>query len=357
MTVYTKSQNTREHITTNYVLKPESVVLYKSSTRIQMINEINALSGGYLYKETLNQRIPFNDLATFYLDDSRQRHRPTTHKVKTYTISTHILPYFKDMAITSITPRTVRDWQNHLLSEKGDLSETYKRALHTQLSAILNYAVKFFGLSQNPCRLAGSIGQTKAGRMHFYTKTEFDDFITHVKRKPMYVVIFKLLFYTGIRSGELMALTLDDFDFEKRMLSITKSYARINRKDLITKPKTEQSIREVTLPKFICEMIKDYAETLIDYKSDERLFNVTKFNLHHTLKGIIKRGNLKPIRVHDLRHSHASLLIEMGFSTVLISERLGHESIKTTLETYSHLYPNKQRAVAKKLDEIFDKAI
>lgn len=99
-------------------------------------------------------------------------------------------------------------------------------------------------------------------------------------------------------------------------------------------------------------MLKSYAQSLDYYSPSERLFTITSSSVNENLKVAAKEASLKRIRVHDLRHSHASLLIELGFSTLLISERLGHENIKTTLDTYSHLYPQKHAEVADKLDEI-----
>ena len=106
----------------------------------------------------------------------------------------------------------------------------------------------------------------------------------------------------------------------------------------------------ITLPKFLCELIQDYSSRLYDYEPNDRLFHVTKYFLHHEMDRGCKKSGVKRIRIHDLRHSHASLLIEMGFSPLLISERLGHENIETTLQTYSHLYPNKHSEVADKLE-------
>ncbi|MGL5278449.1 MAG: tyrosine-type recombinase/integrase [Cetobacterium sp.] len=95
------------------------------------------------------------------------------------------------------------------------------------------------------------------------------------------------------------------------------------------------------MSKFLCEEIRKFSERRYDYRSDERLFPMTKFFLHHEMKRGCQNSGVKKIRVHDLRYSHASLLIEMGFSPLIIAERLGHEDIQTTLQTYSHLYPNK----------------
>ena len=196
------------------------------------------------------------------------------------------------------------------------------------------------------------MGKKKAEGMQFWTKEEFDQFIPHVSDKPMSKVIFYLFFYSGIREGELLALTLNDFDFDKNTVSITKNYARVNNQDIIQTPKTPKSKRTITLPAEIMEMVKEYGGMLYDYKPTDRLFPTQKSFLTREMVRGCKLSGVKKIRIHDLRHSHASLLIELGFAPLLISERLGHENVETTLNTYSHLYPNKHGEVAEILSNL-----
>lgn len=298
----------------------------------------------------------FKSLVTDYLEDSSHRLRETTMESKKYLIDTKLLPFFGDMPINKIDAITVRKWQNFILKqttkEGKKLSQTYMKSINNQLSAVLNYAVKFYNLPNNPVRKTGSIGKKNADKMEFWTVTEFNNFIDPVSNKIQSKMIFNLLFWTGMRSGELLALTLNDFDREKKTVSITKSYVRLNKKDIISEPKTPKSNRVIALPDFIFDLLDEYLLALVDYENNERLFTVTKYYLNHEMKRGCKNSGVKKIRVHDLRHSHASLLIELGFSPLLIQERLGHEEIETTLNTYSHLYPNKQEEVADKLDEI-----
>lgn len=198
------------------------------------------------------------------------------------------------------------------------------------------------------------MGKKKADSMQFWTKEEFDRFISCVSDNPLSKVVFNLFFYSGIREGELLALTLNDFDFKKNTVHITKNYARQNSTDLIMEPKTPKSKRLITLPFEIMQMVKDYAATLYNYTPDARLFLTSKHSLSREMKRGCELSGVKKIRIHDLRHSHASLLIELGFSPLLISERLGHENVETTLNTYSHLYPNKHSEVAEILSNLIN---
>ena len=158
-----------------------------------------------------------------------------------------------------------------------------------------------------------------------------------------------MLYWCGIREGELLALTSVDFDFEKSTVSISKSYQRLNGRDLITSPKTPKSNRVIKMPQFLCDEMKDFIKTLYGIETTDRIFNVTKYYLQHEMQRGSKEASVKRIRIHDLRHSHVSLLIEMGFSAVAIADRVGHESIDITYN-YAHLFPSRQTEMADKLD-------
>lgn len=295
--------------------------------------------------------ILFSNLILDYLDDCKSRLKPTTIDNKKYIINEKMLPYFGNMAINSITPAAIRKWQNQLLSDENNYTQTYLRTVHSQLSAVFNYAVKYYNLSKNPATLCGSIGKNHTDTIHFWTLAEFKQFMSTVK-DPVSYAAFNILFWTGIRIGELLALTLNDFDFIAQTLSITKNYARLKNEDIILPPKTPKSKRIITLPAFLCDIVQAYSKKYYDLDPNSRLFPKSKYFFHYEKTRCCKLSGVKNIRLHDLRHSHASLLIELGYSPILIKERLGHEKIETTLQTYSHLYPNKHEEVADKLNEL-----
>lgn len=142
------------------------------------------------------------------------------------------------------------------------------------MSAIFNHATRYYDLKDNPCQKVGNMGKKKAKEMLFWTRDEFFQFIETMKSKPMSYYAFELLFWTGIREGELLVLTREDVDLEKKILHIRKSYQRLERKDVITEPKTEKSNRDINLPDFLCEELEDYFGML--YKST---FNVLQILL------------------------------------------------------------------------------
>lgn len=172
-----------------------------------------------------------------------------------------------------------------------------------------------------------------------------------MKDRPKSYYAFEILFWCGLRVGELLVLTPGDIDSSSNKIHITKSYQRLEGKDYITSPKTEKSIRDIVIPSFLLDEINEYIDSLYGIKSNERLFPYTKSFLHKEMTYGSEKSGVKRIRIHDLRHSHFALLIELGFSPVAIASRLGHESIEITFN-YAHLYPSKQIEVANKLEEI-----
>lgn len=302
----------------------------------------------FLITQKADFDMKFEDFWKMYCADMETRLREHTMRTKKYIVKLKILPYFGNKRVNDITAADIRQWQNELI--KMGYSPTYLKTINNQLSAIFNYAVRYYDLKSNPCAKAGSMGKSKAEEMDFWTGEEFRKFIDSVMNKRLSYMAFMTLYWTGMRLGELLALNPKDVDLEKRTISITKSYQRLGKKDVITPPKTPKSKRVITIPEFLAADIKDYMDSLYDLQEDDRLFPITKYYLEHEMQRGIKESGVKQIRVHDLRHSHASMLIELGFSPLEIANRLGHEKVETTLNTYAHLYPNKQTKLAERLD-------
>ena len=307
----------------------------------------------FLAKKNQSCNMKFSDFVDVYLDDQRHRLREHTMINKEYIIRDKLIPYFGSKKMNEINAANIRAWQNTLI-EKG-YAQTYLKTINNQLSAIFNYAVTYYELEANPCRKAGSMGKGKADEMNIWTQEEFQKFADSLMDKRIPWLAFQILFWTGIRIGELLALTFADVDLEKKTIRINKSYQRLRGKDIITEPKTPKSNRVVHIPDFLAADIKDYEESLYDWAPDDRVIPVAKTTLEKEMVRGVQLSGVKRIRIHDLRHSHVSLLLELGFSAKEIAERLGHENIETTLNTYAHLYPDKQEKMADRLDACYQK--
>jgi len=191
-------------------------------------------------------------------------------------------------------------------------------------------------------------------QMEFWTTEEYLKFSEEMMDAPIAYYAFQVLYWAGIREGEMLALTKSDFDFDKKTLTISKNYQVVNGKHIITSPKTKKSNRVITIPDFLCEEMREYFEKQTYVDDDERIFSsLSKSILYRYIKSGSKKAGVKKIRVHDLRHSHVSLLINMGYSPVAIAQRMGHESVHITLR-YAHMFPTVQEDMASDLDRLME---
>ena len=271
----------------------------------------------FLLQKQTDVTMSFGSFYELYKKDIKPRLKGNTWQTKENIIEGKILPYFKDRKLCDISATDVIEWQNEIRTLKnkhGKLySKTYLRTVHNQLSAMFNHAVRYYGLRTN--------------------------------------YAFEMLYWTGIRLGELLALTPADFDFKAQTVTINKSFQHLAGKDIITSPKTKKSNRTINMPDFLCEEMQDYLSMFYSRGEDDRIFPISKSYLHHEMDRGAKQAGVKRIRIHDLRHSHVSLLIEMGFSALAIADRLGHESIDVTYR-YAHLFPSKQKDMADRLNDL-----
>ncbi len=320
----------------------------------------DALEAGknFLDKQKGSPDMTFGTLAEAYLDDKKKRCKEVTWYDKRSRLQTWALPYLKDLPANDIEPGVIRDWQNTLLTstnKKGTLlSPGYIQNIVAEVSGVFNYGVAFKGIKSNPVKEAGNPGK-KQKSITFWTPEEFQTFISTFDASDPYYAGFMVLYYTGMRKGEMLALTPPDIDLEAGLIHISKTFKVLQGEKLITTPKTEKANRTITIPPFLCEVIRKHEASIYGLTDKDRVFTFSDTRLGATLDNHIKQTNIKRIKVHDLRHSHASLLIDMGFSAILISERLGHEDVSVTLNTYAHLFPSKQSEVAEKLQARFGK--
>ena len=312
----------------------------------------------YQAKKTKDINMGFGVFIDIYLDDMRPQLKESTMANKEHIIESHIRKYFESKSLSGISSTDILQWQNELLSLRDDngkgYSQTYLRTINNQLNAIFNHACKYYDLPKNPCLTHKKMGKSKSKEMLFWTLDEYTAFSEAMKQKPISYYAFQILYWTGVRCGELLALTKADFDFDRKIMKVTKNYQVVKGKPLITTPKTEKSIRQIDLPDFLCEEMQEYIDSLYKVDEDTRLFDITKSYLHHEMDRGCKESGVKRIRIHDLRHSSCALLINLGYSPVQIAERLGHESTTIT-ERYAHLYPSVQRKMADNLNKLHEK--
>ena len=299
----------------------------------------------FLQRQSSSMDMKLSSFVDVYFDDKAPRLKERSIMTKRTLIETKILPYFGDKQMNDITAVDIIKWQNALLNQ--EYKPTYLRMIQNQLTALFNHAERFYDLKDNPCKKVDKMGRANAKELNFWTKDEFEVFIQcFTEEEEMYRIIFLMLFWLGCKVGELLALTESDIDLEGGTVSISKTYFRRNKTDYITAPKTESSNRKITIPQFLQDEIKQFLDRQYELMPEERIFPITDRAIQKKMKQKTEQAKLKPIRVHDLRHSHIALLIEKGMQPLVIAQRVGHDSVNTTMNIYGHLYPNKQKQVA-----------
>lgn len=293
-----------------------------------------------------------SSLCGLYLADLKTRRKPTTVYSEQCMINRHILPHLGSMPINKITVSTIREWQNKIMQAKAifsqrPLSPHTLRNISVCLSSSLNYAVRFYGLPQNPVQIARGMGKAVV-HIDFWEVEEYKRFLAAIDDEND-KLFFQILYTSGMRVGEFLALGIDDIDFERNQIRITKTY---NWKlKYISPPKTETSVRTITMPHEIMQSLRNFLDRY--YQIPERIFSVTSQKiLTARLEKYAQKAGVHKIRLHDLRHSHASFLIHKNIPVTAIAQRLGHKNAKVTLEVYSHVYQASDGQIAQVLEKL-----
>ena len=249
--------------------------------------EAQAWEREFLMEKQADINMTFESFVALYEKDIRPKLKLNTWLTKESIIQKKILTYFAKRKLSEITAKDIIDWQNEIRgltdSHGKPLSKTYLKTVHNQLSAIFNHAIRYYGLQINPAQRAGNMGAEERREMLFWTREEFTRFSEAMMDKPISFYAFEMLYWCGIREGELLALTPADFDFQKQTLRINKSYQRLNKQDVITTPKTPKSIRTIQMPQFLCDEMQDYLKMLYGAEPDTRIFPITKSYLHREI--------------------------------------------------------------------------
>lgn len=297
----------------------------------------------------------FDDLLDAYYKYKESRIKTSSHYEMKCKIDKRILPYFSGKALSEIKPIDVLNWQNDMSAQ---FSFNYTSDLMTMLTAIYRYGEKYHDIKNIMIKVDKPRNMEPKKEMEFWTPEEFTAFRSHAE-DPMYRMFFTMLYVTGCRRGEAEALSWDDIDLERSTLKISKNITRKSPTAPweITTPKNVSSNRTVPMPKSFCALLKEYKEQQskmcpsptfvfggerpLAQRTTDRYFSDT-----------CEKAGVKKIRIHDLRHSCASLLISRGVSIVAVSRQLGHSNIEQTLNTYSHLMPDDKSKIIAELETV-----
>lgn len=291
----------------------------------------------------------FSEMVEKFLVYSKSRVKESTYVTNLDRVNINILPFFGDMKMKEITPLKVLEWQQGL----EHFSYKYQMSIRQKLVSIFKFAERYYDIKNVMQRVEPPRNTQHKKEIQYWTLEEFKAFIA-VCEEERFKLVYEFLYITGCRKGETLALKWEDIDFEKKLVKIDKTLTRrtIDGKHKLSSTKNETSDRSVTLPANYCERLSKYRDA---NKDCLYIFGAGDKPMHENMlmryfKAYAKKAGVKEIRIHDLRHSCASLLISQGISIVAVSSRLGHKNITQTLNTYSHLMPNE----AKRIVDIFE---
>lgn len=298
------------------------------------------------YDTDIEEQYTFREIAERFMRYSKGRKKETTIYNQNNLINHILIPHFKTTPIKNIKPKHIDDFYQSIFDK---YSNSMLSNIRRNLSAIFNFAVNFYNLSRNVVKVVSLPKHEERRKQEYWTIDEFNHFI-NVVDNIVYKTLFMVLFWSGARKGEILALRYCDVDFENEEIEINNSW---NDKT-ITTVKTTPSERTITIPKHVIEQLKELEQYQIEkfkyVNNDDFIFTVRSIskpmalaNVNKQFKIGIDKANVKPIRVHNLRHSHATLLINNNVQLYTISKHLGHSDITTTANTYGHLYPNTEK--------------
>lgn len=300
----------------------------------------------------------FGDVLDEWLSLHKETVKPSTFSIMQGRVNNHIKPYFNDMYLDKITLRQCQDFTNQMFKKTP---ASYKDVTNI-VKNVLDYAIRLDMIKSNPMlyvikpRKRLDISDTEK-HGNFYNKDELNKFLNVAKDTNLKkYALFRLLSYSGMRVGECLALTWHDLDFNKKMVSISKTVASIKGGVIVQPPKTVSSNRKISLDDMTIQILKKWQleqrkqllkiginamnnKQIIFSNYENKYSRDSTVNLW--IKQIAKKAGLYQISTHGLRHTHATLLVASGMDIKQVQARLGHSKIDTTLNIYTHVLKEK----------------
>lgn len=286
--------------------------------------------------------------------------KPQSFRTTKSRFESYILPYFENKNIEDITIDTYVNWQIEI--EKLGFKYSYKKQLHYCFVSLFEYLILVGKCTINVPKIVGNFKNNELGsNIEYWTYDDFKKFENSFEKSDIvYKVFFILLFRTGLREGEALALTFNDI--KDNLLYITKTLSKeyYDGKKIISSPKSKTSIRNIRIDNYTLNCLnklKSYYKKKYGYYEDSfNIFGATKYisitSINRKKNYYCKKCNLKKIRIHDFRHSHATLLLQNGISMIEVSRRLGHSDINMTIKTYAHCEKEHEKRVIETLNSL-----
>ncbi len=312
--------------------------------------------------DTIDLNINFKYVCDEWLNFKRNKIKITTYYGVEKTTKKYIYKYFYNFKLHDIKIHNLQEWKNTLI--KSNLSISRTNLIISYLKEILTYSNVYYDFDTKIANYLVKIRddspiKNDSLKDNYWTYEEYNRFITNVDDN-YYSLIFKFLYYSGVRLGELRALNWNDIDFIKKTLSITKSMSKdsFQKGSIIVSPKTKNSIRTLDLSNNLINELLAYKEEqqkIYGFNNNWYVFGGFQYlgitTLRNKLNQYIKIANVKKITIHGFRHSHVSLLIDIGCDFKDVAERIG-DTIKMVQETYYHMFPKRKKIIIERLNNL-----
>ncbi|PWB53160.1 MAG: hypothetical protein C3F13_10015 [Anaerolineales bacterium] len=288
--------------------------------------------------------------------------RHTTWSQYELTCRVHISPRIGHIKLANLDPAVLQKFYSEKMSMNYGKGIRTIRVIHSILHKSLDDALRLGLISRNPVDLVVPPRYTH-GEMKIYDRKQVQSLLIAAK-DDRNVALYFLTVTTGCRMSELLALKWDDLSWEGQTLHIQRQLARDRQNGYYLPLKTRAANRTIDLGKKSIKKLREHYQrqnlerfNSQDWQENDLIFPssigtpLDQFNLYHQFKTLIERAGLPEIRFHDLRHTAASLMINDGLPIIVISRRLGHTKVSTTMDIYGHLLPDTQRELADRIDE------
>ncbi|WP_129692469.1 site-specific integrase [Gottfriedia acidiceleris] len=302
----------------------------------------------------------------------KQELKPLSIQNSEYTVKNHILPKFGDMNINKVNTLMVQKHYQELYED--GLSASTVQYIHVYFQIIFNFALDWEIVKNTPLKKV-KLPKTEKKIPVTWSIEQCNTFLDFLEKREYYKerLFFLLAIFTGMRRGEISALQWKDIDSWKKQISVTKTtISQIGKGLVITSPKTPSSIRNIAISDYVLEQLTEYkthqkkeylqyglkvtdGSNIFDGTEPLKLYNPA--SAAHFLQRFSKRLHLPHVKLHGLRHTHATIMLENGENPKIVQERLGHKNVQTTLNVYSHLTPTIQQQSASRFEESFSKKI
>lgn len=342
---YTDWNGKRKHTTKRGFKRKRDAEQYEMSCRWKPTeNDITVGMLVNMYTSHLKQRVKLGTL------------KPTTYDRYKALIRLYIVPYFpEDLQVKDISTEAINQWLISLMSYTSDhtqrpLKTSSISTAKTQLCSMFNYATRRKLLSANPIRDAERLPVSQKKNIAVWTLEQYNIFYNSLK-KEQHRLAFNLMFFCGMRIGEVLALTPADIN-DDCTISVHHTLAWVESKKVLLSPKTPSSERTISVPQFVFDQLMNYVSHIYDCKADTLLFNVGRKNFANLLEYHAKKNNLPHMTPHGLRHSSASILLKLTGDIAMVAQRLGHKNSKVTLQVYAHMLPGADREASNILNKL-----